>query len=399
MKKLFTLPFIGAGLLIQAQNYQTVSLSYGPGYSQDIYYSCATGQVAAVPANNWDIAFTSRLMDASILINEVKGVQLYEVSSDVNDFTNLDTTGLLTTPLHNSDTAWEYGAFNANATVHPNYGWGNYNQITHTVTGTKVFVLVLADGTYKKMVIDAMDASGTYTFRIANLDNTGLLTKTASKATYSTKNFFYYDVAGDLFVDREPATTTWDLVFRRYLSPIQNQWYPVSGVQSNLGIQTAEARGVDTTQVVWGNYPLSSDNINVIGSDWKYFDMNAFQFMVEDSLSYFVESQDGNLYKLVFKSFSGTSTGNFSFSQSIASSIGAEESKVINFSFFPNPASSWVRITGIENGKTVELIAINGQVVDRQVATHGEATFGVSNLPRGMYLLRVEGAVNKLMLN
>lgn len=385
--------------MAQAQNYQTVNLSYGPGYSQDIYYSCATGQVAAVPANNWDIAFTSRLMDASILINEVKGVMLYEVSSDVNDFNNLDTTGLLTTPLHNSDTAWEFGAFNATATFHPNYGWGNYNQITHTVTGTKVFVLVLADGTYKKMVIDAMDASGTYTFRIANLDNSGLLTKTVSKSTYSTKNFFYYDVAGDQFVDREPATTTWDLVFRRYLSPVQGQWYPVSGVQSNIGIQTAEARGVDTTQVVWGNYALSSSNINVIGSDWKNFDMGLFQFVVEDSLSYFVASQDGNLYKLVFKSFAGTSTGNFSFAQSIASGIGVAETGASSFTYYPNPASSGVRVAGLENGTTMELLNLNGQVLNRQVAENGEANFEVAQLPRGMYLLRAGGAVSKLILN
>lgn len=401
MKSISTLFFsLALAVSATAQTAQTVALSYGTGYNQDVWYSCATGQVKTEPAANWDLAFTVNLWDASILINEVKGVELYEVSSDINDWSTLDTTGALTTPLHNSDLAWEGGAFVSTATGHPDYGWGTYNQVTHAVTGSKIFVLKLADGTYRKMIIDEMAPSGQYTFRIANLDGTNELTKTANKTSYTGKNFFYYDVTGDLFLDREPLSSDWDLVFRRYFSVVQTQWYPVSGVQSNIGVATSEARGIDTTLVDWNNHPVSDTNISEIGSDWKMFDMSTFTYVVDDSLSYFVAAQDGNLYKIVFKSFDGSSTGNFTFSQTLASGLSVEEPVANqNIRLFPNPATDFVNLEGLNSGTEVRLLNLNGQEIFR-TQSEGEAVMlNLSGITPGLYLLQAGNAVSKLVVN
>ena len=66
----------------------------------------------------------------------------------------VDTTGYKSwTPLYNSDTTWTEGAFNMNATGHPNYGWGEYDTNTHNLTGVALYIIKTRAGSYKKIWI------------------------------------------------------------------------------------------------------------------------------------------------------------------------------------------------------------------------------------------------------
>jgi hypothetical protein len=107
----------------------------------------------------------------------------------------------------------------------------------------------------------------------------------------------------------------------------------------------AKADGVDTNTVDWNNYPRT-DSITTIGSNWKSFNNGTFQWSITDSLAYFVEAQDGNLYKLIFKDFGGSSSGDITFSTAIASAIGlAEWDGETTFEVYPQPASTWMEIS------------------------------------------------------
>ena len=100
---------------------------------------------------------------------------------------------------------------------HPDYGWGTYDFLTHDISGSKIFVISLANGAMKKLKIDLMSGFGQqFIFTYANLDGSNEITQSISKAAYSDKNFVYFDISSGQILDREPASNQWDLVVRRY---------------------------------------------------------------------------------------------------------------------------------------------------------------------------------------
>ena len=374
---------------LMAQN-QAVNLSMGAGYANDIYYSFANGQVKTEPGNNWHLAFTARIVDASIMINEVGGqVEAYVAANDTTSWATLDTTGLAWTALHNSTEDWALGALSNLNTPFPDYGWGTYSTITNNVVGTRIFILKIG-GIYKKFMVRIMKTNGDYIFRMANLDGSNEVVKTVNKNNYSGKNFFYYNVLTDQFLDREPATASWDFVVRRYLTEIQSTWYPVTGIQTNLNRVSSMISGVDTASNNWSSVPLD-DVIDNIGSDWKSFNNTTFAWELADSTIYFATSVTGDLYKVVFTSFAGSSSGNFSFNQRLVSGVGVAENEAPSFTAYPNPSHGSVNLV-LENPETIRAISIvdlAGRVVQQLPLVPSQR---IEDLSAGTYLLVLETA-------
>lgn len=276
---------------------------------------------------------------SNILINSVTGTKLWLYpKSDTSGWASFDTTGLYTwTPLYNSDTSWNYGAFKQNLSSNPyDVGWGIYDPITHIVTGDSLYVIKLANGIYKRLWIQKL-AGGTYTFRYANLDGTNDVTATLVKSNYSGKNFGYYSIQNGAALDREPPTANWDLLFTQYTGFIP-QPYNVTGVLSNIGVTVAEARGVDINNVSWTSYSFNTA-MNEIGYDWKKYSGN---WTIEDSLVYFVKDKTGNIWKVIFTGFGGMANGNYIFSKEKVSSVGIAEANGNNIgsiAVYPNPSN------------------------------------------------------------
>ncbi|NNK80880.1 MAG: hypothetical protein HKO93_05240, partial [Flavobacteriales bacterium] len=314
-------------------------VSLSAGYVNQSFYSLENGEVANVINTDWDIAFMSDAFNSSIIINDNIGTQLYLYSNNSEDWDAVDTTGLDWAPLYNSEFRWEEGAFVQLASeVDPfDYGWGIYNFITHVVTGNRIFILELADGTFKKVIIESLDL-GTYTFKYADLDGQNEVVESVSGADYNTKNFWYYSLQNETVIDREPASDSWDITFTRYITEaLPGQNYLVTGVLQNIGITASEAREIEVDDAEWTDYSLFED-INVVGSDWKYFNLDQFQYIVEDSLSFFVQDQGGNVWKLIFTDFDGTSTGDIEFTKEMVSATGLDEQGKVDFTVFPNPS-------------------------------------------------------------
>ena len=367
----------------------------GAGYANDIYYSFGNGQVKTEPTNNWHLAFTARIVDASIMINEVGGqVEAFVAANDTTSWATLDTTGLTWTSLHNSTEDWALGALSNLGTPFPDYGWGTYSTITNNVVGTRIFILKIG-GIYKKFMVRIMKTNGDYIFRMANLDGTNEVVKTVNKNNYSGKNFLYYNALTDQFLDREPATASWDFVVRRYLTEIQSTWYPVTGIQTNLNRLSSIVTGVDTASNDWSSVPLD-DVIDNIGSDWKSFNNTIFQWQLADSTIYFATSVTGDLYKLVFTSFEGSSTGNFSFNQRLVSGVGVQETAAPLFSCYPNPSSGLVNLV-VENPESLSAISIVDLAGRRIQSLPVVAQQQIQNLAAGSYLLVLESAGNRVV--
>ena len=84
--------------------------------------------------------------------------------------------------------------------------------ITYAVKVDSVYVFKTIDGLYKKIFVEKL-SRGRYYLVHVNLDGSAQDTAKITKADYATKNCVYYSFAADKVIDREPATSDWDLIF------------------------------------------------------------------------------------------------------------------------------------------------------------------------------------------
>ena len=388
--------------LLPAGTWAQQAVSIMPGYTHRAYYSLDNGLVQQSPDGEWDLAFQLTGFAAGIRVHHPKGVEVRKVPAlGIADWGLVDTAGMATWPqVYNDPKRWDLGALNQGLNpANPfDLGWGIYSMITHHVNGDSLFVITLADGNVRKLKIDRL-ASGVFTFTHARPDGSDEVTVQLRKADFPNRHFAYYSFATDSLLDLDPPADSWDLVFSRYQAQLApGVYYPVTGVRTNFGLRTAELRGVDIATVTEADtalYPLSAD-IDVIGYDWKDINMTTFQWDIEDSLAYLVRQADGEVHKLVFTGFGGSSNGDFLFTQeTLTTSLDAGRDPVGHLTVFPNPAHASVQVQwDFLRAERVELWDLMGRRLWSEDLAPGQASaqVDVGSRPRGTYLLRVISA-------
>jgi len=367
---------MAAGVSFAATAQTTDTVTVNPGYTNQTFYSFSTGTVSSVSNLDWDLGFQLRGYLASILINSKNNVRLYKANKSVADWSTMtaaDTTGILSTPtneLFNSDTSWNFGAFNR--TNNPadmfDLGWGNYDFMTHAITGDSVYFIKLSSGVYKKLCIVSL-ANSIYDFKWADLDGSNETLGAINKTTYAGKSFVYFSLLNNQIIDREPSFYSWDLSFAQYLTttPIT---YKVTGVLLNDSITAVKAYPVDVNNA--SSVGLTFDKaINIIGYDWKTFNMATNTFDISDSTVYFVQDHQGTIWKMIFTGFGGSANGNFYFSKGTTTGIGQiENSAIKTFDAAPNPAHSSTRLI-LSSEKAgdaqMQVISMNGMLMSSEV--------------------------------
>jgi len=219
----------------------TISLSMGAGYANDIYYKIDSGVVATVPRANWDIAFHTNSMSSTIITNGGSGVTLcIYPKGDISNWGNVDTVGLSTWEiLYNSDTTWTMGAFERNSLGHPDYGWGIYSNTDHNIVGDSIFVIKTVNGQFKKIWIKKkLSSLNKYIITFADINGANSNTDTIDCSPYINKNFLYYSLSSGSIINREPDNSKWDLLITKYVEmvptgPSTYGPYVVTGVLSN----------------------------------------------------------------------------------------------------------------------------------------------------------------------
>jgi len=374
----------------------------GAQYGNQSFYSMANGEAANVSNTAWDLQFATAQRSASIRINDAKDVQVFVLANpDTANWNSIDTTGMI--QLHNADTSWEYGAFNNVGTMqHPDYGVLYYTG-TGQLKGCRVFVVKLNNGAFKKFWVKSLDYYN-YTILIGNLDNSNEQTILLDKEDYGSKNFFYYDLENMQALDLEPASEDWDLVFRKYFAMDSITFLPfnrVTGALANLNVQTADIRGVSLATVTSDDGYTYSNFMNNIGYDWKHYNYDSMRYDLDADLGYFVKTQFGNIYKIVFTGFSGSADGRIDFQKTdltpaTASVNDLKNSNISTMTVYPNPSSSFANILVSLNKETdisITLHDISGKTVfERNMA----ATSGLNNFrletsafEKGFYFVKV----------
>jgi hypothetical protein len=262
-------------------------------------------------------------------------------------------------------------------------------------------------GAWKKIIIDRLVRDTMFFVRIANLDGSGLDSFTVLKKNYRTKNFVYYNTASRTFIDREPASSNWDLTFTQYwsyvrTSPTVSQPYILTGVLHNLNTSVAKTLRRDTASNNFSGLTFRPE-ISTIGADWKGFDVANNRWILSDSNSYFVRTASGAVWKLVFTGFGGATNGNFIFRRTLVQASNTQDVKAgkATFAVYPNPARGnnihLIYDLGAEGAKNaeVQIFDLAGRVVFRQDLPTTEGGLFDWQLPNmtlntGMYFVRLQ---------
>lgn len=306
---------------------KTDSISMGADYANDIYYSLSEGLIKETPNSEWDIAFSTPLQTATILINESKGMKSYIYRKGrYNDFDIMDTSGIyLQEVLYNDkEDIYKTGALNRTFEIRIppfNYGWGTYRMQDHNVYPDSAFFLQLADGSFIKFAIKLKEGNtNSYYFKWADLNGDKLTGDSIYANNYLDKRFVYYDLSSKEIIDREPDKENWDLLFTRYHRSVEvgshYEDYIVTGVLFNKGIEAEKVEGILHNEAIFSEDNLV-DNTDVIGDDWKIFDPVSFTYSIDENLTYFIKLTNDNIYKFYFHNFEGASTGKIVFSKAL----------------------------------------------------------------------------------
>lgn len=380
------------------------SVSTGAGNSQMVFYKLSDGTKTTSSNTDWHLAITVRatqfpnapLGGTTIRINEANGVKaIYVPNADAAAFNTVDTTGWQSwRKLHDSDTAIDEGALNSNRGSNIfDFGWGTYNSGTHNVTGDSLYLIQLPNGELKKFLVVDLDKDTAFNLKYSNIDNSDLQTLNISKKNYQGKQFVYLNLLTNTVHDKEPLASAWDLQFLKYAANdvLPDTAYPVAGVWANKNAKVAEARNANVLNNNYQSYTFS-DNLNAIGWDWKSFNNQTFQYEIEDSLAYFVQTQGGAVYKVIFTGYSGSSTGVISFyTEPVTGTTGVETTEVPTVALFPNPSSNYVNIA-VEQNKNLRSVVItdmSGRVLVNATASGRFHTISTLDFPNGFYLATI----------
>lgn len=387
---------------LSAQTLDTISM--GANFSQQVWYKFETDNETKKPYTDWDLAFSTRVQrDAAIHTNPFS--TLFKAIAPVSDWSTLKVDTLKLVAQNGLDTSWTVGSFNISSNNFFDYGWGGYNPATHHVNGDSIYILKTASGTWKKIVIDRLSYDTTFTFRYADLDGANEKSGSLSKNNFAGKNFGYYSLTTHSKIDREPLIKDWDIVAGRYqgsaIDPVSGTVSSTSliGVLHNDGVSVAKVIKRDTASDIYQDLNFNP-RINVIGHDWKIFDAAKNQWKVADSTAYFIKTSRGLIYKIIFKKFDSTSTGNIIFTKEALKTTGLKDvskgSAIL--AVYPNPSHGDNITLIFDLGKVfqpvdIHFINVTGQVVFTRKYDYTEGVHQM-NLPEldlkaGVYFVQM----------
>ena len=404
-RSIFTLLTV---FLFNFANAQFVEVSLNEGYTQQVFYQFDNDHMDIVENTDWDIAFSTDIHAAAIHLNEATGLDENQVElylAPTNDFDTRISVGDLDEQLYNDEFSWENGAFNlVRENTGIDFGWGSYNAQTRSVEGTRVFVLKLRKGNYKKIKFESL-SSNAFAFRFADLDGSNEVNATVDLNRSTDGKFIYYSIANEEEVRK--VERNWDLLFTRYNTPVDDGIggfldYSVSGVLSAPGVEVAEVNESPQNAGL-PDFTEYLPDLDLIGYDWKDIDIENVIWTINTERTYFVRLRNGVIWRVHFIDFEGVSTGTMVFEKFVASLASTEGSDLMqDVAVFPNPIQNQAEITfSLDDGEDVSISIFNmmGQQVYKK-SVRGKGGFNAVaindlNLMSGTYALVLNSTSGK----
>lgn len=407
------LAFIANNVFSQITNPDSVSMNIGT--TVDVFYNLANGKKDTVSNRNWHLAFSVRnaqpplrtMQASTVLINEGRGVSIYESNQTFASWSTFDTTGWKAWPTaFNSDSTWDIGAFNKNRNLaNPfDYGWGTYDMTSRDVSGSKVFLIAVdnpqnpfgASTGFRKVSIQKIAYDSMWVFTISKLDGTDSNTVTIKKKDFAGKLFAYYNMNSNTVIDREPVLAKdWNLLFTRYKALVTlgptTIMYPVAGVIQNNNTMAYKVQGDSANSFKYDTLKFVS-KIRTIDWDWKVITTAPGAWPVKDSLVYFTRVAN-KINKIKFTSYyAGTDRQSIVFNKSEYAGLSVNETvkNKLQVSVYPNPANENIFVSLNSNVKLAQVTISNlsgKALISTEITADNKVD--VSSLPIGMYSLTI----------
>lgn len=268
-------------------------IQLGANYGEQVWYNLERNEVVA-RANlyGWDLAFDCRDTIHAIYLNT--GIAMKAAITQSTDFTAEPKVEQLSfTHDHSS-------------------GFLDSIALRHLVRSGKVAVIdrgVNLDGDpqgYLKIQATWQQDAGLYKLKYASLDNDQQRTVNIHKRDGYNKSYFSFEWGTERQI--APPRQDFDVVFTKYTFQFHEPYvaYLVTGVLLNpyktqaLAMDDTDFESVELADV---SVEQLSRHRDVIGYDWKYYDLDEGIYAVNDRKVFIVQTQNDQLYKWHFKGF------------------------------------------------------------------------------------------------
>jgi len=280
------------------------SADLGSDYSNRVYYKLSSNQaVKTITTSDYDLAFENGEQGWHILLNSSRFMQAG--SSETKDFESITSPSGIPLTFDSSGgdldstAVGNWADFSSNPPLY-------YKEVYAIDLGLDQQGNPLG---FKKTVFEEL-VDNIYSVRFANMDGSSDFTVQVPKV--DDRNFIglSFENEGTL-IDFEPPIQDWDILFGQYTTMLfaEGEPYPylVRGVLLNTAGTEAYLYGgekdfleVDIEDVENGQFTPQQD---VIGHEWKYYNLEEGVYTVNTNQVYFIKSLDGSIYKLHFLSY------------------------------------------------------------------------------------------------
>lgn len=274
----------------------------GEEYADQVFYDLDKGYPVYQSAiNSWDLAFEASPTGYHVFINGGKDMWVHNTHQT-------DIASVLEPPkIKNNEWAFDAACGLPDSTAIGNWKKGR--------TGSEVYIIKMNPAhfkdTFKKITL--LDySSSSYLMVYADLRSGVSKTITIPKDDKYNYTYFSFSDGGQI-VYPEPPKDSWDIVFTRYryiYHHLNNFPYIVSGVLLNPNNTAAFSDSTTAYDAISINNITNAKFSNfrdIIGFDWKYYDIPSGKYTVNKKKNYIIRTRNGQYWKLHFLDFYNSS--------------------------------------------------------------------------------------------
>ena len=275
---------------IRTANVSQVNM--GSDYGLQIYFNLENNSIVKQNIKtDWDIAFESSIDGWHIILNS-------SVASSVANTENTNFNSVIDT----TGTNWKWDVPNGNLDSTAIGDYRNNNEVYIINRGYDINGNLIG---FKKITFDNISGNE-YEIHYADLDGNNENSIIIPKD--SSVNFIGFSFTTNSIVDIEPNKENWDLLFTQYTHIFQNPLMPylVTGViinRNNTSISSDNVNVYDEINSSNIDSYVFNNEIDFIGYDWKTYDFNSGNYVVDQNSNYIIKTNVGFYYKLHFIDF------------------------------------------------------------------------------------------------
>ncbi len=269
------------------------TLNMGSDYARQLWFDLGTNSIQATNDRlSWDLAFSSNTNQSYVYLNTAN-VASAARSTETNFAALTSDAGL--------SYAYDVSSGNADSLAIGDEWDTNVIWVVDrgfSPNGSRL-------GKWKVKLLS--NTTNSYTFEFGSLQDTQARRVTFSKSPFKARIAF--SLADAKTVEVEPNKNEFDLCFTQYthlfyepnLTP-----YSVNGVLLNpyrteaLEVKGRNYEGID---LAYAENQFFSNQIDLIGYDWKSFDFGTNTYQIDQSRVYLIKDATSNYYKLRFLDF------------------------------------------------------------------------------------------------